>query len=86
MILGLVQAFLASFSVEPISTSAIESQGEVKTVIKRGKVWQVWYNASFWIARSNVWIDLQEGDLIKVIGREGLTLIIEVWRDEDAHS
>jgi len=57
--------------------SDVEVAGEVTKVLKPGREWRVKSMATFWVARSQVVLNLNPGDEVKVTGREGGALLIE---------
>lgn len=79
MILSIVQSWLASFAVQQPTACKAEWEGKVKAVVEPGKIWWVWHNATAWSARSHTSADFRPGDWVKVIDRQGSTLIIEPW-------
>ncbi|MEM6866912.1 MAG: NfeD family protein [Cyanobacteria bacterium P01_C01_bin.121] len=57
--------------------SDIDVTGEVTKVLKPGREWRVKSMATFWVAHSQVIVNLDPGDEVKVTGREGGALLIE---------
>jgi membrane protein implicated in regulation of membrane protease activity len=57
--------------------SDVEVAGEVTKVLKPGREWRIKSMATFWVARSQVVLNLNPGDEVKVTGREGGALLIE---------
>jgi membrane protein implicated in regulation of membrane protease activity len=60
-----------------VLNSDVEVSGEVTKVLKPGREWRVKSMATFWIARSQVILNLDPGDEVKVTGRKGGALLIE---------
>lgn len=82
MLLGIIQGLLAGSAIKR-QESPQDYEGEVVAVVKPGRVWQVCYKASFWLARSRTSVDFRPGDWIRVVGRWGIVLIVEpLERDE----
>jgi hypothetical protein len=59
------------------------SEGRVDEIIKAGKIWRIWHQASLWTARSEQPLDLHPGDWVRVVARRGLTLMIEPIEREE---
>jgi membrane protein implicated in regulation of membrane protease activity len=59
------------------------AEGKVDQVTKEGRIWRIQYQASLWTARSKQAIELQPGDWVRVVERQGLTLIIEPLERQD---
>ena len=55
----------------------VEVAGEVTKVLKPGREWRVKSMATFWVAHSQVVLNLGPGDEVKVTGRKGGALLIE---------
>ena len=53
------------------------SEAKVVKVGTQGKSWRVKYSGSFWPARCLEPVVLKPEDKVQVIGREGITLLIE---------
>lgn len=52
-------------------------EGKIARVLEPGKKWQVQYASTFWSAQTRGLTNLQPGDWVKVIGRQGIILLIE---------
>lgn len=55
------------------------NQGIVDRTIEPGRLWRVKYQGSFWFARpygSDTQITVQPGELVKIMGRSGITLLV----------
>jgi membrane protein implicated in regulation of membrane protease activity len=83
MLLGVIQAWLASFAPQAPTVCKTEWEGKIETVVEPGKIWRVGHNATFWFARSDSSADFRPGDWVKVIDRQGLTLFIEPLEDSE---
>lgn len=59
------------------SDSEVTVEGKIARVLEPGKKWQVQYASTFWSAQTHSLADLQPGDWVKVIGRQGIILLIE---------
>jgi membrane protein implicated in regulation of membrane protease activity len=77
------QAFLASFAAKGTMSSAHEYEGKIAEVVEPGKIWRVYYKATYWSARAQKQENLRSGDWVKVIGRQGLVLLIEPMNTRD---
>lgn len=81
--ISLFQAFLAFFAASPQEDPAHTREGRIARVIEPNKIWQVWYKATYWSARSRTTANFRPGDLVRVVEREGLVLFIEPLDTED---
>jgi membrane protein implicated in regulation of membrane protease activity len=61
--------------IQPYSRS-FDNEAVVCEVIQQGKIWQVKYEGTWWIARSPQPAILNPGDVVYVVGRQRITLII----------
>ncbi len=61
----------------PFTPLTFENEAVVKNVVQQGRVWRVAYKGTQWNARCNHAATLKPGDVVYVIGRQGITLLIE---------
>lgn len=80
--IGVFQAFIALFVVKR-PQSSFEQEGKIDKVIEPGKVWRVAHKATFWFARSHADANFCPGDWVRVVGREGIVLVIEPMEDDE---
>lgn len=59
------------------NTPEVEDKGTIVDVLNEGKEWQVYFQATYWIARSHRPVTLNLGDPVRVVGRCSNTLLIE---------
>ncbi len=81
--ISIVQAVLALFAEHGPVRFPHEEEGQVTEVIEPGRVWQISHGASYWFARSYRRLNLNPGDLVRVIDRHGIVLIIEPLEVEE---
>lgn len=68
---------LLSDDTLPLVPLTFEDEAIVKDVVQQGQVWRVAYKGTQWNARCNRAATLKPGDVVYVIGRQGITLLIE---------
>jgi membrane protein implicated in regulation of membrane protease activity len=59
------------------SDSEVTVEGKIARVLEPGKKWQVQYASTLWSAQTPALAHLKPGDWVKVIGRQGIILLIE---------
>jgi membrane protein implicated in regulation of membrane protease activity len=80
--IGIFQAVIAIF-VAQRKASSFDQEGKIDKVIEPGRVWRVAHKATFWFARSHADANFRPGDWVKVVGREGIVLLIEPMEDDE---
>ncbi|MGA7935850.1 MAG: hypothetical protein WCA35_20025, partial [Kovacikia sp.] len=69
--ISIVQAVLAFFVAPPQEESPHRREGKISRVIEPNRIWQVWYQATYWSARSHIPANFRPGDLVRVVKQEG---------------
>lgn len=59
------------------SDPTVTVEGKVAQVLEPGRKWQVQYASTLWSAQAPARAHLKPGDWVKVIGRQGIILLIE---------
>lgn len=74
---SLFQVFLVWFARHNAAVFSPESEGEVLEELEPGRRWWVKHQATEWSARSRSGLHFRPGDRVRIIDRQGTTLLIE---------
>lgn len=66
--------------IRKLNSTNMSEEGVVDEVVHQGREWRIQFQASYWTARSHHLITLVPGDLVRIIGRDNITLLVESVR------
>lgn len=73
----LLNWFRVNGSQNSVSTDTFEDEAVVAEIVRQKELWRVEYQGSWWTARSIEPLFLVPGSIVRVVGRQGITLIIK---------
>lgn len=80
--ISVVQAFIALFAAQK-TKSYLDYQGKIDKVVEPGRMWRVYHRGVYWPAYSYSGVDFREGDWVRVVGRDGIALVIAPLESEE---
>jgi membrane protein implicated in regulation of membrane protease activity len=80
--ISVVQAFIAFFAAQK-TKSFVDFEAKVDKVVEPGRTWRVYHKGVYWPAYSYSGANFQPGDWVRVVGRDGINLVIEPLESEE---